>query len=160
MVRQGVDFERGMARLASYARTYGHANPKNTEVWLDWKIGLWVRELRNKHRAGKLSDSQVAEAKGIGLRFEPPYRDKPVRLTGAQRRESEQLARLESLQPFYKEHGHINVKQIDGLKEWPRAGAWIARLRQAYRQGKLPSRVVEKAEAMGIAWKVSSRPKY
>lgn len=159
MVRQGVDFERGMARLGSYARTHGHANPKNAEVWLDWRIGLWVRELRDKHRAGKLSESQVAEAKRVGVRFEPPYRDKPVRLTGAQRREAEQLARLEKLRPFYKKHGHINVKQVEGVGGWPRAGGWIARLRQAYRQGKLPASVIEKAEAMRISWNAKSLPK-
>lgn len=158
-MRQGVDFERGMARLASYARIYGHANPKNTEVWLEWRIGLWVRELRYKQRTGKLSESQVAEAKRIGLRFEPPYRYKTPRPTGAQRREAEQLARLEALRPFYEKHGHINVKQVDGIVEWPSAGRWIARLRQAYRHGKLSSSVVEKAEAMDIKWRMNSTSK-
>lgn len=155
----GVDFERGMARLASYARVYGHANPKNTEVWLDWRIGLWVRALREKQRAGKLSENREVEARNIGVRFEPPYREKPVQATGAQRREAKQLEQLEKLKPFYNRHRHINVKQVEGVDDWPTAGAWVARLRQAYRQRKLPMSVIEKAEAMGIAWNAKSRPK-
>lgn len=55
MVRGHVDFERGLARLSSYARTHGHANPRHSEVWLDWIIGLWVSNLRMKFRNEKLT---------------------------------------------------------------------------------------------------------
>lgn len=69
-----VNFERGILRLASYARTHGHANPKNDEEWLVWRIGLWVTQLRGKYRTGKLTTDQISEATAIGVRFSPPYR--------------------------------------------------------------------------------------
>lgn len=153
MGRGRVDFERGIARLSSYARFHGHASPKSDDDWLGWRAGLWVYSLRAKFRAGKLTDEQVAEAKAVGVRFEPPYRDtKPKPPTKAKRRESEMIQRLAQLDGFFAEHGHINVKQHDGVEGWPRAGAWITRLRTHYRQGSLSNTVVRAAEAMGIVW--------
>lgn len=148
-----VDFDRGIARLASYARIHGHANPKIGEVWLEWRIGLWVSHLRAKYRAGKLNTEQVAEAESIGLRFSPPYRTaRPRHASRGERRETELLRKLALLMPFYLKHGHINVRQHDGVDEWIGAGRWIARLRGQYRTGNLTKRVILEAEALGIDW--------
>lgn len=153
MGRGRVDFDRGIARLASYARYHGHANPKADEIWLEWSAGLWVSSLRAKYRAGKLTEEQVATAEAIGVRFTPPYRDpKPKPPTRAERKKREDLKRLEQLDRFYREHGHINVRQLVGTEEWPGAGRWIARLRSQYRQRTLPQPIIEAAEAMNITW--------
>lgn len=158
MGRGRVDFERGIARLSSYARVNGHANPKADEVWLSWRAGLWVSSLRLKFRSGKLSEKQIAEAESIGVRLQPPYRDpKPKSPTRAERRESEMLQRLSKLEPFFREHGHINVKQHDGVDEWPGAGRWIAQLRCRYRRGSLPATVVSAAEEMNLRWNLNRR---
>lgn len=114
---------------------------------------MWVSSLRVKYRSGKLTDEQVAAAEAIGVRFVPPYRDpKPKLPTHAKRRESELLRRLEWLDDYFQEHGHINVPQIPGTSRWPGAGRWIARLRSQHREKKLPQRVVVKAERMNIVW--------
>lgn len=114
MGRGRVDFERGIARLSSYARYHGHANPKADEVWLGWSVGLWVSSLRVKFRTGKLTDKQVAVAEEIGVRFTPPYRDpKPKPPSREERKVSAYLERLARLEPFYRRHGHINVPQAD-----------------------------------------------
>lgn len=148
-----VDFDRGLLRLASYARTHGHANPKSDEVWLEWTIGLWVRSLREKFRADKLTDEQIAAAKALGVRFIPPYRDpKPKPPTRAQRQESEFLVRLDRLRGFYHKYGHINVGQLHGSNEWTGAGRWIARIRCLYRQGRLSPKVIKVAEELNIDW--------
>lgn len=148
-----VDFDRGITRLGSYARSRGHANPRRNEIWLEWRIGLWVANVRAKYRSGKLSAEQVSEAEAIGMRLVPPYRDpKPPPPSRAQRSESEMLRRLAQLDVFFNEHGHINVRQHDGIPGWPGAGRWIARLRQKYRRTSLPLSVVRKAEEMGINW--------
>ena len=153
MGRGRVDFDRGLARLSMYAREYGHANPKADDVWLEWRVGLWVAALRVKYRAGKLTDKQIAAAEAIGVRFVPPYRDpKPNTPTRAERRESELFRRLEWLDGYFREHGHINVPQVHGLSTWPGAGRWIARLRSPFRAGVLPQPVVNKAEKMNITW--------
>lgn len=153
MGRGRVDFDRGIARLASYARYHGHANPKSDEVWLGWSVGLWVASLRVKFRSGKLSEAQIAIAEDIGVRFTTPYRDpKPRPPSRAERKESEYIERLGRLGDFFRRHGHINVPQLVGTEEWPGAGRWIARIRSQYRQRTLPQPVVEFAEEMNINW--------
>lgn len=153
MGRGKVDFDRGIARLSAYAREHGHANPKAHEEWLTWRIGLWVSSLRVKYRAGKLTDEQVAAAETIGVRFVPPYRDpKPKPPTRAERREHELLRKLEQLDDYFQEHGHINVPQLRGTSTWPGAGRWIARLRSQHRERRLPQSVVVEAERMCIEW--------
>ena len=153
MSRGRVDFDRGIARLASYARYHGHANPKAAEIWLGWRIGLWVSALRVKFRSGKLAADQITIAEEIGVRFFPPYRDpKPKPPTRAERRESSYLERLTWLEDYFRLYGHINVPQLEGTAEWPTAGRWIARLRSSYRNKALPQAVVRKAEQMGICW--------
>jgi hypothetical protein len=153
MGRGRVDFDRGIARLASYARHHGHANPKATEIWLEWSVGLWVSALRTKFRSGKLSAAQIIAAEEIGVRFVPPYRDpKPKPPTRAERQERDFLDKLTWLEDYFRQYGHINVPQLDGTAKWPTAGRWIARLRSSYRRGTLPSAVIRKAEQMKISW--------
>lgn len=153
MGRGRVGFEQGIARLSSYAREFGHTNPKTHEVWLSWRVGLWVSALRVKFRSGKLTDEQIVVAKEVGIRLSPPYRDpKPKPPTRAERNEIETLRRLTLLEGFFQDHRHINVPQVEGIQTWPGAGRWIARLRGHYRQGLLSQQVVCAAEAMGIDW--------
>lgn len=153
MGRGRVNFERGIARLSSYARIHGHASPKNDEVWLGWRVGLWVYNLRAKFRSGKLTERQIAEAKAIGVRFAPPYRSaQPKPPNRMQRREEDMIQKLSLLGAYFSEHGHINVKQHDGVEGWPRAGAWLTRFRGYYRQDLLTEIVVRTAEAMNVDW--------
>lgn len=109
-----------------------------------------------KCRAGKLSDEQIAEAPAVGVRFERPYRHpKPKPLNSPERREQDLLARLVRSHPCFREHGHLNVRQVRGVDGWPIAGCWVASLRTRYRRGQLPDSVVEAAEAMGITWNIN-----
>lgn len=153
MGRGRVDFDRGLARLSTYAREHGHANPKAHEEWLTWRVGLWVSSLREKYRKGKLTDEQIAAAEAVGVRFVPPYRDpKPKLPTRAEQREVELLRQLQWLEDYFQKHGHINVPQLRGTNTWPGAGRWIARLRSQYHERKLPRSVVAEAERMNIVW--------
>lgn len=155
MGRGVVDFARGIERLSAYARYSGTANPRTNEVWLNWRIGLWVRNLRLKHRSGNLRPEQIEQAKSIGVKFEPPYRDaKPKPAKGSERRDAALLHRLMQLKQYHEQHGHINVKQLDGVEGWPGAGRWIARFRTMYRNGTLSTNVIQAAEALNIKWNV------
>lgn len=153
-MRKGrVDFDRGIARLASYARYHGHANPKADEIWLGWSVGHRVASLRVKFRSGKLTDAQIAAAEDIGGRFTPPYRDpNPKPPSRAERKEGEYLERLRRLDDFYRQHAHIKVPQLVGTEKCPGAGRWVARIRSLYRQGMLPQAVIKSAEGMNIDW--------
>lgn len=153
MGRGRVDFDRGMTRLSSYVRIYGHANPSTNEKWLTWRVGLWVSALRKKYRDRRLSAEQIARATDLGIRFTKPYRDKkPKPPTRAEYRTNQLLSQLDRLEHFYSQHGHINVPQTSGTNGWLNAGKWITRLRYLHRHGRLPSLVVQRAEQMGITW--------
>lgn len=153
MGRGKVDFDRGIARLASYARAYGHANPKVDEVWLEWTVGLWLSNLRKKYRDGKLTKPQIHAAQAIGVKLSPPYREpKPAPPTRAESTEHKMLQRLAQLEPFFRSKHHINVRQLHGTPDWPGAGHWVARLRGLYRNRKLPQSVIERAEQLNINW--------
>lgn len=153
MGRGRVDFDRGIARLSSYIRVHGHANPRADEEWLSWRAGLWLSALRAKFRAGKLTDEQITTAEAIGIKLSPPYRDpKQKPPTRAERKEREMLRRLTQLDGYYNEHKHINVRQVHGIDGWPGAGRWIARVRGHYRRGTLARSVILRAEEMNINW--------
>lgn len=112
--------------------------------------------MREKCRVGKFSDEQIAEAPAAGVGFGRPYRDpKPKLLSSAERREQDLLARLERSHPCFREHGHVNVRQVRGVAGWPVAGRWVASLRTRHCRGQLPDSVVEAAEAMGITWNIN-----
>ncbi|WP_344250750.1 helicase associated domain-containing protein [Brevibacterium sanguinis] len=158
MGRGRVDFDRGIARLSTYARIHGHVNPKKGEEWLGWRVDLWIYALRAKYRAGKLSDDQISEAEAIGIKFERPYRDPgPKAPTRAERREARILQRLAQLRAFHAQRGHINIPQHDGIDGWPGAGRWVARLRGHYRRGELSDRVIRVADEMNIRWNLHGK---
>lgn len=162
MGRGRVDFDRGLARLSSYVRAHGHGDIKSNEVWLDWKIGLWVSNLRKKYRDSKLTDQQVDALQIIGIRLSPPYQTpKPKPPSKTVRIELEMLRRLERLEEHYRKHKHINISQFNGVKHWAAAGRWIASLRCKYRSGALSPAVIRKAEELNIEWNPGrgNRPK-
>ena len=144
----------GLRRLAGYAREHGDANPPVRTTWLNWAIGVWVRDLRRKKRSGSLTPEQIREAETIGLDWNPPRgrrRKLPVPMR-AQNLEARLHANLDRLVPYWREHGDINVRQLTGTAEWPQAGRFVGRLRVKRRAGTLPPSVEERASAMGMAW--------
>ncbi|MGO1737116.1 MAG: helicase associated domain-containing protein [Leucobacter sp.] len=152
---RGVNVDVGLQRLAGYAREHGHANPPVRTIWLDWAIGIWVRDLRTRKRRGNLTPEQITEAESLGIDWTPP-RGRPrataPRVTRGQRREARMHASLDRLIPYWHEHGDINVRQLTGIEDWPQAGRFIAAIRVTRRDGNLPTSVEERADSMGIAW--------
>lgn len=147
--------------IADIAAAVG-VNTSTASRWLlewDFEAGLTADELeelrrrQRKHRSGKLTTEQINEARATGVRFSPPYHaPKPKPPTGAERREAEMLRKLSLLEDFYRSHGHINVGQLVGTKDWPGAGRCISRIRALNRRGKLPQSVVRAAEEMNLDW--------
>lgn len=152
---RGVSVDIGLQRLAGYARKYGHANPPVRTMWLDWAIGIWVRELRAKMRRGDLTPAQIAEAESLGLDWNPPKgrpRTAAPRLSREQRGEARLHALLDKLIPYWRDHGDINVRQLIGTSDWPQAGRFVCQLRAQRRHESLPASVVQRATEMGLDW--------
>lgn len=151
---RGVSVDVGLRRLAGYVREHGHANPPVRTTWLNWAIGVWVRDLRIKKRNGTLTREQIKEAEKLGLDWNPPRgrRRKPPKPTREQSLEARLHADLDALVPYWRTHADINVRQLTGVDGWPEAGRFVARLRMKRRLGDLPTSVEGRAEAMGIAW--------
>lgn len=145
----------GLGHLAGYAREHGDANPPVRTVWLDWLVGIWVRELRKKKRLGALTAAQISDAERLGIDWNPPAgprRRMAPHPTREQRREAQLHANLDRLVPYWHEHGHIDVLQLVGTEDWPQAGRFICRLRRLRLNGVLPTTVVNRATKMGIVW--------
>lgn len=152
---RGVSVDVGLQRLAGYVRENGHANPPVRTMWLDWAIGIWVRELRAKKRRGDLTPDQIAEAESLGIDWNPPSgrpRLAAPRVSRVLRREARLHAGLDRLIPYWREHGDINVRQLVGTDDWPQAGRFVGRLRAERRDGALPASVEARATALNIAW--------
>lgn len=152
---RGVSVDVGLRRLAGYVRENGHANPPVRTMWLDWAIGIWVRELRAKKRRGDLTPEQIAESESLGIDWNPPpgrLRAAAPRVSREQRREVRLHAGLDRLIPYWQEHGDINVRQLVGIDDWPQAGRFVGRLRAARRDGALPSSVEDRATTLNISW--------
>lgn len=153
---RGVSVDVGLQRLDGYAREYGHANPPVRTIWLNWAIGIWVRELRAKKRRGELTPEQVAKADSLDIDWDPPPgrpRIAAPRVSREQRREARLHAGLDRLIPYWREYGDINVRQLVGMDDWPQAGRFVGRLRADRRQETLPTSVEDRATTMGLAWK-------
>lgn len=151
---RGVGIDVGLDRLAGYAREHGHANPPVRTVWLDWQIGIWLRDLRKKKRENKLTTEQIIRAEDLGVDWNPPVgrRRNPPRPTREQRREAQLHASLDRLLPYWHEHGNLDIRQIAGTDDWPQAGRFICRLRALRREQRLPRSVEERAIEMGVVW--------
>lgn len=102
---RGVSVDVGLTRLAGYAREHGHANPPVRSTWLNWAIGVWVRDLRTKKRSGSLTPEQISEAETIGLDWNPPRGRRNTKPTPAQRLEAQLHANLERLIPYWLNAG-------------------------------------------------------
>lgn len=150
-----VDMATGTARLKSYAREKGHANPKTKEVWLTWNIGLWVGAVRKRYRDGKLTEQEIEALITIGLKLNPPYRiskREKQKQQARERRVQRMMVKLHRLDAYHQIHGHINVKQTEILHHFPNAGRWITYLRTLRRHGTLPSEIETYANRHNIDW--------
>lgn len=147
----GVEWELKRAAGAStlerleaseFYRAHGHINVPASAVINGWRAGQALAQLRARHRRGDLTVGVVARAESLGIDWNPMGYTSIAADAG--------LSLLEQ-SDFYREHGHINVPVSTIIGEW-KAGMWLGQFKGEHRRGELPSRVVARAESLGIQW--------
>ena len=120
------DFER-LEELKEFYARHG-----NTSVPTGSSLGNWLTKMRMLKRRGKLTQDIIMSLNTLGLEWEPMQRRK--------------YARVEELQAFKQEHGHIQIPTNSSLNRW------IRRQRVLKRENKLDANVIRAMEELGVVW--------
>ncbi len=158
--RRAARFAAGFVHLAAYVAEHGTANVPGGHVTHDgFRLGAWVDTKRKVYRAGRLPDEHAALLTALGLDWSPGRgaalaaggRDRAVRArrTAGDRTSERALVALRS---FAAENGHANAPERFASQDGVRAGAWLARQRQARRRGTLRAWVEAALDELGVDW--------
>ena len=139
MIWSRVDygFERGCAAAAKYAAEHGDMRVPSGYVNEDgYKLGVWLSNVRQKHRNGTLPGWQARRLEALGMKWESAY--------GAQWESVFTEARR-----YMSRHGNLEVPagyESNGI----RLGRWVRRQRALLEAGRLPEERARRLEALGL----------
>lgn len=133
------DFARGLAGLAAFVAEHGHARlPADHETGDGFRLGLWVGNLRQSRKKGRVSGEQVTALDALGFAWNP---------------HAENFARgLEALRAYVAAAGHARVPAKHRTADGYRLGAWVDRRRQERRAERLPAEQVAALDRVGFVW--------
>ncbi|KAJ1455901.1 helicase associated domain-containing protein [Pelagophyceae sp. CCMP2097] len=115
--------------LTAYHAAHGHCVlPQNFAAADGTKLGSWVNEQREAHKAGKMSPERVERLEAAGFFWKV--------LADAWD------AHFELLTAYHAAHGHCAVPQKFAAADGTRLGQWVNRQRRAHKAGKMsPARL-------------------
>ena len=130
-------FERGCAAAAKYAAEHGDMRVPSGYVNEDgYKLGVWLSNVRQKHRNGTLPGWQARRLEALGMKWESAY--------GAQWESVFTEARR-----YMSRHGNLEVPagyESNGI----RLGRWVRRQRALLEAGRLPEERARRLETLGL----------
>jgi len=130
--------------LQDYRAEHGHCvMPTRFETADGIKLGYWVQQQRRNYKTGELRPERVLRLERVGFVWDP-------------------LACLwdanfEALTAYLAAHGNCAVPQTFAAADGTKLGAWVMRLRQAYKAGELSPERIERLEAVAFMWRVPFR---
>ncbi|WP_336085270.1 DEAD/DEAH box helicase [Nocardia sp. SSK8] len=138
-------FRTGFEALRAYRDEHGHCRVPGTHVTsAGFRLGNWLRGIRQRHRDGRLTSQRVRELTQLGIEWDP--------------RSARWDRGLTALTEFQAEHGHSRVPQrlltTDGFP----LGSWIVVQRRSFRAGTLPDDQIAVLNALGMEWDVVRPP--
>lgn len=101
-------------------------------------LGVWIRSARLDYKSGRLDEANIQRLEAIGMIWD-------VNQTQWERQ-------YRAAQAYYREHGHLRIADGYVTPDGVRLGTWIRRLRQCYKQEKLPAVQIRRLEAIGMVW--------
>jgi hypothetical protein len=133
-------FQRGLESLQRFVDSHNHAHMPTTFQDEEFKLGLWLAQLRSKAVRGEVKGEYLQELNRIA----PEWR--------VGRLEALFRMNLAVLRRYAECHGHTRVPQgyvFDNV----RLGNWVFSRRQAYRKGKLSRQRIDALERLaGWTW--------
>ena len=129
----------GLDVLRDWVDVHGDASPRQSDVFSNFPIGVWVHNRRRQYANGTLGAVKSRELERLPgwhwNRFEAAWR-----------------AGLESLREYVAEHGHTRVPMRYKANDF-NLGQWVRQQRRAYRSDTLKQDRVESLEAIpGWLW--------
>ena len=127
-----------------YAREYYERNGNlnvgsGYEAEDGYKLGVWLRNQRNREKDGRMTDEQRKLLEGIGIRWKPL--------------EDRWQTGYEHAKTYFAEHGDLNVTtKSDVCEDGYPLRQWIETQRKAYRDGKLSEDRTSLLSAIGMIW--------
>jgi hypothetical protein len=141
MVWEPSDYrwERGVAGARSYQETHGHLRVPTAYTTEDgFPLGSWLNTRRIEAKRGDLSRERFTELDALGLTWSP-MASKWERDLGAAR-------------AYRDAHENLRVPTKFVAEDGFRLGAWVARLRQDRKHGRLSRERIADLDALGMAW--------
>lgn len=99
-------------------------------------LGVWVGNVRQDYRAGKLREDRIRELNSLGFAW------KPTNLSWE--------GHWAELAAFKRRHGHCRVPQQYAAN--PALGAFVANAREAWRSGTLSADQIRRLDSLGFGW--------
>ncbi|KAJ1450291.1 helicase associated domain-containing protein, partial [Pelagophyceae sp. CCMP2097] len=130
--------------LQDYRAEHGHCDVPVRFVAADGiMLGYWVQQQRRIYKTGELSPERFLRLKAVGFVWNPLA--------------SMWDANFEALTAYLAAHGNCAVPQTFAAADGTNLGAWVSRLRQAYKAGELSPERIERLEAVVFVWRVPFR---
>jgi hypothetical protein len=127
-------WQRNVRALMAFKEQHGHTRVPGTQNGRRG-LGVWVANLRQEYRAGRLIPERLASLKNLGFVWDCD--------------EDHWRERLNQLLEFKKEFGHPNVPSSYRDR---RLANFIGNLRKSYRRGTLDPERLRVLSEMGMTW--------
>ena len=129
--------------LKSFKKKHGHCNVPS-DYSPNRSLGIWVRNIRSKKKAGKLAKDRIRRLEGLGFSW--------VLIKRSVGRLDWDVM-LAALTAFKERYGHCNVSA--NSPENRRLGTWVVSIRRKKRKGKLDHQQIAQLNRLGIVWEMS-----
>ncbi|WP_284741668.1 DEAD/DEAH box helicase [Amycolatopsis sp. RTGN1] len=134
---RAADWERGFSVAHAFCTEHGHLRPPATFRQDNVSLSAWLGSQRAAHARGTLPADRKARLDTIGMHW-------PRKQKGHSHTREERLAQVRD---FYTAHGRLPSQKSD-----PALGAFLTKMRTAYRNGTLEQPVIDALDEMGIVW--------
>ena len=138
---QGQDnWDRGVWELCSFKKLYGHALVPQRYTLAGFKLGLWVKTVRQKRARGSLSTTTMKHLDSLGFVWDVPTYlwDKGIR----------------NLEEYRSNNRHVLVPQDYQSSDGFKLGIWVSQKRRAKSKGKLGEEQMKILDDLGFVWVV------
>ena len=138
-------WETNFQLLIQYKEREGHVNVPNAHKEDGGNLGWWLQNQRHLYKNGKLKTDRLNELESIGIVWD--YR------TESEDRWEDMYQRLVK----YKEQdGHTEVPYNYKDEDGKNLGTWVNQQRQSKKQGDLDRDSIDRIEALGFTWEITS----
>lgn len=138
------DWEARLTDLEQFQAVHGHCRvPARHCTDQGVKLGAWVGTQRMRFRRGSLQPARQQQLDALGFVWAP--------------NEDQWDARLEQLERFRAEHGHVQVPATYCTEDGLRLGRWVLQQRKSLAAQQLSTERRQRLAVLGLLWSPGTR---